>query len=694
MNLLMTILIWKTNFLYRGREFDFKKYELTTYYHPEFIHTLCSLASSIKDRSLDTMNGDWLGIRFFLNVVQKERLPLYEYLSIDNAASKLKFGGASEWQNSLSVVRDHIDAEFASSSNKSNYLCGAQFFIDKLAEKNHIPRISPIRGFKKTRSTAKTVVDIPLSKEVRENILGITSDSNIDEIQTVYQHVLLELTDVEKVSDGFHSLSITQKVEWVLSRRLGGVRDAIDQQIEAQLEIRKQGLFAIRKYRDLNNLLDEYLNFNKGPGYINPAKEKLMTFTYEKYRFGLLSWFWYRNNGIQLKDYDKKRYNAATKILNELRKREGLPQEQFQWSDTWFANRLGLSSDMYTPCILLLIFDNFMNVSNARTIPIDGLTKNSDGLTSISWFKNRSASWITKLVNNEPKFSSIDVFKHVKRATRRYRKYCVENGHRDQQNHLFLAYYSTKKHKEVAVRPLNPSSTTFTEHAKNFFSMVSENRWYMTADMLRSSLLLLSGLQGGIEAIKGDAQHQDARSSSIYHDRPAVRAIFHEEMRKFKQWLETLITLNIDDAPLKLGIDPKRYEGLKQQILASRFGGLFCQDPMAGVQAGTRKGSPCNKIARCLLCKNKRNMFVESLENIVHLLQWHEALQIGVNKGEIDANENINWFFWFRFIEEMIARLTNNPLSKLRNEALINDAQTRMTQLKNPYLNIDFREVS
>lgn len=132
MNSPMTILIWKTNFLYRGREFDFKKYELTTNYHPEFIHTLCSLASSIKDRSLDTMNGDWLGIRFFLNVVQKERLPLYEYLSIDNAASKLKFGGASEWQNALSVVRDHIDVEFASSSNKSNYLSGAQFFIDKL----------------------------------------------------------------------------------------------------------------------------------------------------------------------------------------------------------------------------------------------------------------------------------------------------------------------------------------------------------------------------------------------------------------------------------------------------------------------------------------------------------------------------------------------------------------------------------
>ena len=573
-----------------------------------------------------------------------------------------------------------------------------RFFITKdqqpLAEKNFIPRISPVRGFKKTRSTAKTVVDAPLPKEVRENILGTDSDGDMDEIQTVYQHILLELTEIDEVPEGFHSLSIAHQVEWVLSRRLGRIRDAIDQQIRVQLEIRKQGLLAIRKYRYLNNLLDKYFSFNKGTGYINPAKEELMMLSYEEYRYGLLSWFWYRNQGIQFKDYEKKRYNDATKILNALRKREELSQEQFRWSDAWFANRLGLTSDMYTPCMLLLIFDNFMNVSNARTIPIDGLTKNSDGLTRISWFKNRANTWLTKLVNNEPDFTSIDVFKHVKRATRWYRKYCVENGHRDQQDLLFLAYYSTKKHKEVAVRPLNPSSNTFTEHAKNFFSMVSENKWFMTPDMLRSSLLLLSGLRGGIEAIKGDAQHLHARTSSIYHNRPAARAMFDEEMRKFKQWLQTLITLNIDDAPLKLGIDPKRYEGLKQQILASRFGGLFCQDPMAGVQAGTRKGSPCNKIARCLLCKNKRNLFVESLENIVHLLQWHEALQIGVNKGEIDDNENMNWYFWFSFIEEMIARLTNNPASRLRNEALINDAQTRMTQLKNPYLQIDFREVS
>lgn len=639
------------------------------------------------------MNGDWLGIRFFLTVVQKERLPLYEYLSIDNAFSKLNFGGASEWQNALSVVRDHIDAKDVSNSNKSNYLCGAQFFIDRLAEKNYIPWISPIRGFKKTRSTAKTVVDAPLSKEARENILGIAPDSDVDEIQTVYQHVLLELTDID-APEGFHSLSIAKQVEWVLSRRLGKIRVAIDQRIRAQLEIRKEGLLAIRKYRFLNNLLDEYFSFNKGSGYINPAKNELMRLTYEEYRYGLLSWFWYRNKGIQVKDCEKKRYNNATKILNALRLREGLPQEQFRWSDEWFANRLGLTSDMYTPCMLLLIFDNFMNVSNARTIPIDGLTKNSDGLASISWFKNRADSWLIKTVCNELEVSSTDVFKHVKRATRRYRQYCVENDYRDQQDFLFLAYYSTKKWKEDTVRPLNPNSGTFTNHGKNFLSMVSEDMWFLTPDMLRNSLLLLSGLQGGVESIKADAQHLDERTSSIYHNRPAVRAIFHEEMRKFKEWLQTLITLNIDDAPLRLGIDPVQYEERKKAILASRFGGLFCKDPMAGMQAGTKKGVPCNKIARCLLCKNKKNLFVESLDNITHLLQWSEALEVAVNKGEIDANENMNWYFWFRFIEEMVARLKNNPASRLRNEALISAAQTRMAQLNNPYLQINFREVS
>lgn len=332
------------------------------------------------------MKGDWAGIRFFLTIVQQECLPLYEYLSIDNTSSNLHFGGASEWQNALCIVRDHIDAKIKSSSNKANYLCGVQFFIEKLAEKNYIPRISPVRGFKKIRSTAKTVVDVPLSQEIRENILGIAPNSNFDEIQTVYQHVLLELTEVDAPEE-FHSLSIAQRVEWVLSRRLGKIRLAIDNRIREQLDIRLEGLLAIRQYRYLNQVFDEYLTFNKGSGYINPAKKDLMKLSYEQYRHGLLSWFWYRNKGLQIKDYDKKRYNAASKIMNTLREQEGLPKEQYKWHDEWFANRLGLTSDMYTPCMLLLIYDNVMNVSNARTIPIDGLHKSSDGFTYISWFK-------------------------------------------------------------------------------------------------------------------------------------------------------------------------------------------------------------------------------------------------------------------------------------------------------------------
>lgn len=298
-----------------------------------------------------------------------------------------------------------------------------------------------------------------------------------------------------------------------------------------------------------------------------------------------------------------------------------------------------------------------------------------------------------KPVYDETDISSKDVFKYVKRATRWYRKYCVENNHRDQQDFLFLSFHSSKRHKEDVVRPLNPQSGTFTEHGKKFFEIVSEGKWFMTPDMLRSSLLLLSGLRAGVEGIKEDAQHTNERTSSVYHNRPAARAIFHEEMREFKEWLQTLITLNIDDAPLKLGVDPAQYEERKKHIMASRFGGLFCKDPRAGVQEGTKKGEACNKIARCLLCKNKKNLFVESVENITHLLQWSEALENAVNQGLIDPNENVNWYFWFRFIEEMVDRLTNSVMSKMRNQALISAAKTKMSTLSNPYLAINFREV-
>lgn len=683
----------KTNFFYRGGEYCFEKHGFTAHFHPEFIHTICTLPSSVKNLSKYTMDGHWMGIRFFLDVIQKECLPLFEFLSIENASSELEFGGKSEWQNALSIVRDHIDARDNSNSHKGSYLSGIHFWVDKLAENNFIPPISHVRGFEKTLSNAKTVIDYPIPDDVKERILGISSDTNFDEIQTVYQHILLELADVNDAPEGFHALSVATKAEWVLSRRLGKIRVAIDRSIKEQLDIRKNGLRAIRKYRQLNELFDKYFNFNKGKGHINPATELLMELTYEEYRSALLSWFWYRNKGIQFKNHDGKRYTAATKILTALRKREGLPEKDYKWSDEWFASRLGLSSDMYTPCMLLLIFDNFMNVSNARQIPISGLEKNEDGIACIRWFKKRADSWLVKPVCNELQISSRDVFKHIKQATKPYRKLCYENDYRDQQNYLFLSYYSSKKHRESAARPLNPESETFTNHAKKFIANVSDNKWYMTPDMLRSSLLLLSGFNGGIEGIKKDAQHLSERTSTIYHNRPAARATFHEAMREFKEWLQTLITLNIDDAAIKLGVDPDKYEERKKLIMESRFGGLFCKDPMAGVQEGTKKGTACNKIARCLLCKNKKNLFVESVENITHLLQWLEALEDAVNKGLIDAEENINWYFWFRFIEEMVARLENNPASKLRNQALISAAKERVSKYDNPYLQIDFKEV-
>ncbi|MEZ9466405.1 hypothetical protein [Vibrio breoganii] len=687
----------KVNFFYAGGEYCFKKHGFTTHYNPDFISTLCAIPSSIKNKSKSTVDGYWIGIRLFLTMLQDKHLPLFDCLSINHSSLRPALGSHSEWQNALSVFRDHVDALDKSNSLKNTYLGGAYFWMERLAHDNHIPRLSPVKSFgsakKNTHTTPQTVMDAPISEHVKQSILGVAPDTNFDDIQTVYQHVLLELAEIVDTPEGFHSLPISEQVEWVLSRRLSKVRVAIDRSIRHQLDVRKEGLKAIREHRHLIELFENYLSFNKGKGYRNPWKPEVTALTYEQCRNGLLSWFWYKNKRLQLKEHDGKRYIAATKVLNEIRLREKLPSDIYKWSDLWFANRLGLTSEMYTPCILLLIFDNYMNVSNARKITVNSLDQ-GDGVATISWYKKRAESWLVKTVSNELEISSSTVFKCVKRATAPYRRICAENKYKDQHDFLFLSYHSSTKARESGVRPLNPESGTFTNHAKAFLASVSENKWYMTPDMLRSSLLLLSGFKGGIGEIQHDAQHKHNRTSTIYHNRPAARATFHEEMREFKEWMQVLITMNIDDAPLKLGVDPSLYEERKQQILSSRFGGLYCKDPKAGLQAGTVKGKSCNKIARCILCKNKKNLFIESVENITHLLQWSEALEKAVAEGLIDAENNINWYFWFRFIEEMIARLENNRVSKARNQALIADAKEQISKRENPYLAIDFKEVT
>jgi len=73
-------------------------------------------------------------------------------------------------------------------------------------------------------------------------------------------------------------------------------------------------------------------------------------------------------------------------------------------------------------------------------------------------------------------------------------------------------------------------------------------------------------------------------------------------------------------------------------------------------------------------------LFVASEENVVHLLNWRDALKEAFESGKIDKN-NVNWTLWSVFIDTMHDRMANSP----KHKGLLADVQIRIQGNVNPY---------
>jgi len=162
-------------------------------------------------------------------------------------------------------------------------------------------------------------------------------------------------------------------------------------------------------------------------------------------------------------------------------------------------------------------------------------------------------------------------------------------------------------------------------------------------------------------------------------------------MREFREWLQVLVTIEIENVVEKLGIDEVQYQNEKKKIIASQFGGVYCRDPRSGVQLGTTKGKNCGAISKCMTCTNRKNLFVATEENIIHLLQWNEALKRASKLGLINVVEEDDWGFWCVFIETLLEKLFQ---SGDRYKALLHSVKKSLSSIENPYLRIDFSVLS
>jgi hypothetical protein len=212
----------------------------------------------------------------------------------------------------------------------------------------------------------------------------------------------------------------------------------------------------------------------------------------------------------------------------------------------------------------------------------------------------------------------------------------------------------------------------------------SNGRWLGTAKSLRISILLLEGLTGGIAAIKVAAQHASSRTSQLYGNKAPMLIKHDQDMHNFKIWLQTLITVRLEDVPRKLGIASADYEAQKEILLGSQFGGNYCRDPLAGIQPRSIVGQVCGQFSKCMTCSNRNHFIIASESNVLHALQWEQAILIAENEGAISA-DNTDWQYWKLFIDTVRSRFRDGGRF---NSSILKAAEVRLWSSPNPYLGI------
>lgn len=690
----------KVNTIVDGREYCFKKAGFSTQFHPEFISSLCNVPDQIDGLKKTTFGIHWQAIKLFLRYLTEETPALYKLVKFSKSPLKC-IHDPKVWTSTLLAYRQWVLIERETNERANKLISSLNWWLKQLQHENAIPEIDRVANYPtskiKKRVKPTTIIDTHLPEHVLEAI-GAEAGEQLDEIQRIYAHTRYEISLLENKPDGFDDLPDHEQSRWVLETRLLTIRQGIERQFLEAKRVRLEGIKTIREHRHLVPFMDNLLSWRKGAGQgkVNPYAEDAYALGYETYRNAMLSWLWYKNNKLQLKETNNHGYwSPATRYFNKIRIAEGLPASEYTWDDRWFAARLGCGESLIAPAALLLIFDHLVNATSAYDIEEKPIS-DEFGVPVLHWVKKRAQSALFRFLPMDISVGSDEVVKVVSHATRAYRKHLLEEfGIEDK--YLFLNYHSSKEPKTGLLIPRRPEWQTFADYTKNALSKVSEADWTSTSYQLRNSILILVGMEGGVEKIKDEAQHsgedESSEVSTRYADKALVQMQHDESMREFKEWLQTIITLKIEDVAEKLGVDPDDYRRRAAKTIKYRFGGLGCKDPKAGIQEGTKVGQTCNKIARCLFCSNRRNVFVETVENMVHLLQWEQALIAGVQRKEIDP-KSPNWYFWMAFIKEMLLRIKEDEITGAKKQAMLAEAEQIALSTLNPYLKIDLKKVA
>ncbi|WP_086479618.1 hypothetical protein [Oceanospirillum sanctuarii] len=598
------------------------------------------------------------------------------------------------WQNALSSYREHIDLHEYKLVTKDNLLAGPRVFIcDFCANQGIVPHDLVLKGWNIDKSLGSgttllnesTLAVLGLSEDGLSSLVNTLDDDDV-QLDSDLVYLLQSLVNhpsAKIISSSSHINIATRLLENRISQLKREAAKQYVNYIQATSEAadwcKNPEIIALATH--INTLI-EGPRPDLGSDFISPS-----------YRLkAMVIWLKIYNSGLYPL-YNEKVYFK----FNELRKLHGLAREEIEFY-------LGKSRSGMVAGYTFILFETAGNSESIWSLSINDLVIN-DGVEEsyrLNWIKRRSSGFesmsraftVRDAPLSEDTLTVKDVFEHQLECRKDFLKY-VRFKDRDK---LFLSWHKNyTKNSTTGPRiyiPTHPTSSFLRNRFSKLCEDASGGAWHATPRAIRGSLLLLEGiLTRDATAVAELGQHVGLQMANryTYHLPETLRR--EKNIRDFLDWFEALLTIDITEFAMKVGIDESLYSTREtkassikkaelEDTLNQQFGGIHCRDPFAGVAPDTSPGVICNKVEHCPTCDNRRGIFVLSQSNIANVMHWNEILELAERELSEDAFEK--WRIWHIFTKMLLNRFSSNSM----HTALIRLAARQQRKETNPYRHV------
>tara|TARA_B110000211_G_scaffold235034_1_gene308765 strand:+ start:1251 stop:3365 length:2115 start_codon:yes stop_codon:yes gene_type:complete len=631
--------------------------------------------------------------------------------SQDQAASYLrlfKHGDtprANDWVIHKLKLHQNFEKEFPSKFTRAKHISAVNFWLYFFADFAITPRTQGLplpnnltgeNDDVRPQSKKKSVIDAECKTDIPEQF----KDAITDYISLIAiedpdreEKISLLINSVKEISNGNGDIdeisveSFPKLVEEGLARRLVRIRELAEKTFTMALNQRLKSVEYAKQGEDNYPQIIQWLDWEKGKdsGNSNPHWEAINKLTDAQVEQALLYCVINKDSeyygvGFRYSSLKSSKYNRLRKFL---RKR----CIKFDAEDV--INKVGASKELLISAQIILVDELDANPSPVRSISRNGVVKIGADLLKTSFIKARAGykklgliELALTLSGSDKWRSAHDTISLVKDATEAYLQSCIQ---RDRDN-LFIYNYqnSTSSNKLDTGDKLvvsTPSDNWFNENTQSLLSSIGEG---LTANSIRQSRILLEGLQNGLLSAQAKGRHVTALvTNAHYLDKIAYAQKLERKMREFIQWLEALIVVDIEDYAKKVGYDDTKFASLKQKVIDDGFGGIVCEDPNAGYQAGTEKGDGCGLFLKCLTCHQRSSVFFANKQNVTQMILWSRAIKDHLL--QIDNEEKADFIQWCYFIDTLYSELQQDIAYKAVLLESENEADALIAKHANPY---------